>query len=113
MIGQPREDWTVLNGDDPQVVTLMERVQAQRVWFGDNRTNVAAFQLAPETLRTLTESAQAVLQVGRILDIPDPLAWQTIRSLCENSVARKTRPPRQLSPRVIEVLGNEWCLRRF
>ncbi len=77
---QTPEDWAVINGCDPDLVALGESVHAQRVWFGDNRSNPAALWLAPETLRALSDSAQAVLQVGRLLDIPDPLSWQVIRS---------------------------------
>ena len=77
---QTPEDWAVLNGRDPRIVTLEEQVQAQRVWFGENRTNPPALRLAEETRRALTEGAQAILQVARLLQIPDPLAWQVIRS---------------------------------
>jgi UDP-N-acetylmuramoylalanine--D-glutamate ligase len=77
---QTPEDWAVLNGCDPRIVALGEHVHAQRVWFGQNRSNPPALRLAPETQRSLTESAQAVLQVGRLLGIPDPLTWQVIRS---------------------------------
>ena len=50
------------------------------MWFGHNRTNAPEWWLAEETQRALTDGAQAVLQVARILGIPDPLTWQVIRS---------------------------------
>ncbi len=77
---QTPEDWAVLNGRDAHVTHLAESLQAKRVWFGENRSNANALLLAEETRRTLTDSAQAVLQVARLLRIPDPLAWQVIRS---------------------------------
>ena len=77
---QTPEDWAVLNGCDPRIVALGRRMHARRVWFGDNRSNPPALELAPETRRALTESAQAVLQVSRLLSIPDPLTCQVIRS---------------------------------
>ncbi len=76
---QTPEDWAVLNGCDPRIAELAERCLSQRVWFGENRSNPPALRLAPETQRALRESAQAVLQVGRLLGIPDPLTWQVIR----------------------------------
>lgn len=77
---QTPEDWAVLNGHDVRAVSLAGQCQAQVVWFGDNRSNGERFWLAPETQRALTEGYQAVLQVSRILGLPDPLAWQIIRS---------------------------------
>ncbi|MBI2093151.1 MAG: UDP-N-acetylmuramoyl-L-alanine--D-glutamate ligase [Candidatus Omnitrophica bacterium] len=77
---QQAPDWAVLNGRDSRVVGIADGCLAQRVWFGDNRDNSKAFWLAPETLKALNEGAQAVLQVGRILGIPDMFSWQTIRS---------------------------------
>ncbi|MBI3320839.1 MAG: UDP-N-acetylmuramoyl-L-alanine--D-glutamate ligase [Candidatus Omnitrophica bacterium] len=77
---QHPEDWAVLNGDDPHVVAIGERVRARRVWFRQNRSNAPAFWVAAETMRSLTESAQAVLQVGRVLGIADPMTWQIIRA---------------------------------
>ncbi len=77
---QTAEDWAVLNGRDPRIVTLSEHASARLVWFGENRSNSRSLQLAPETLASLTDSAQAVLQVGRLLELPDPLTWQVIRS---------------------------------
>lgn len=77
---QTPEDWAVLNGSDPRIATLGAQVHAQRVWFGEDQSNPPAFRLAPETRRALTENAQAVLQVARLLGIPDPLAWQVIRA---------------------------------
>lgn len=76
---QTPTDVAVLNGCDPEVVTLSQRVVAQRVWFGDNRTNPPRFRLGPSSCRVLSESGQAVLQVGRVLGIPDPLVYQVIR----------------------------------
>jgi len=77
---QTPEDWAVLNGSDPRCVVLGERIRAQRVWFGTDRANPPAFRLASATQRALPENAQAVLQVGRLLGIPDPLIWQVIRA---------------------------------
>ena len=77
---QTPDDWAVLNGADPQVAAMAAQFHARRVWFGDNRSNPPAFRLAPETQQALAPSAQAVLQVGRIVGIADPLAWQVIRS---------------------------------
>lgn len=77
---QTPTDWAVLNGSDTRIVALSEHCHAQHVWFGENRSNQASMRLAPETLQALTESAQAVLQVGRLFGIPDPLAAQAIRS---------------------------------
>jgi UDP-N-acetylmuramoylalanine--D-glutamate ligase len=77
---QTPTDWAVLNGSDTRIVALSEHCHAQHVWFGENRSNPPSMRLAPETLQALTESAQAVLQVGRLFGIPDPLAAQAIRS---------------------------------
>ena len=77
---QTQDDWAVLNGRDPRIVALGERMSAQRVWFGDNQSNPETLWLAPETQRSLTNGAQAILQVARLLGIQDPLAWQVIRS---------------------------------
>ena len=73
-------DWAVLNGADPRVVLMGERFRARRVWFGENRSNPSHLRIAPETQRVLTEGVQAVLQVGRLLGIADPLIWQVIRT---------------------------------
>jgi UDP-N-acetylmuramoylalanine--D-glutamate ligase len=77
---QTPDDWAVLNGTDPRLVELSGRLQARCVWFGENRTNPVAYRLAAETRRALTENAQAVLQVARLLGVADPLAWQVIRA---------------------------------
>jgi len=77
---QTPEDWAVLNGLDPAIVAMSERLQAQRVWFGENRSNAAGFRLDPRTLEALPAGAQAALQVGRIFGVADPVAWQAIRS---------------------------------
>jgi UDP-N-acetylmuramoylalanine--D-glutamate ligase len=77
---QTPEDWAVVNGRDPRVAALGQLLLARRVWFADNRTNSPAFKVSPETQELLAESAQAVLQVGRIFGIPDPLTWQVIRA---------------------------------
>jgi UDP-N-acetylmuramoylalanine--D-glutamate ligase len=77
---QTPDDWAVLNGRDPDVVRLSASIHARQVWFADNRTNPDAFRVSAQTVASLSENAQAVLQVGRILDIPDPLIWQTIRT---------------------------------
>jgi len=77
---QTSKDYAVLNGTDPRIIAASKTWQAQRVWFGDHRSNPPAFQLEPATSRSLTLSAQAILQVGRLFDIPDPLTWQVLRS---------------------------------
>ena len=77
---QTAEDWAVLNGTDERIVNVGRHVMAGCVWFGDNRTNVAPFELAPQTQRILTPGQQAVLQVGRLLGIADPLSWQVLRA---------------------------------
>jgi UDP-N-acetylmuramoylalanine--D-glutamate ligase len=77
---QTSEDWSILNGTDPQVAAIGERLPTKHIWFGDNRSNPVEYWLAPETLRTLTDNLQAVLQVARVLGIPDPLTWQVMRS---------------------------------
>ena len=77
---QTPEDWAVLNGRDPRIAALGERLHAQRVWFGENRSNPEAFLVAPETQRAFSDNAQAVLQVSRLFGIPDPLTWQVLRS---------------------------------
>jgi UDP-N-acetylmuramoylalanine--D-glutamate ligase len=77
---QTPEDWAVLNGLDPAILAMSERLQAQRIWFGENRSNSPRFQLAPRTQEALPQNAQAALQVGRILGVADPVAWQAIRS---------------------------------
>jgi UDP-N-acetylmuramoylalanine--D-glutamate ligase len=76
---QTPHDHAVLNGRDAQVVSLSQSLRAQRVWFGANRTNPPALWLDPTTCRALSENAQAVLQVGRLLGVPDPLSYQVIR----------------------------------
>jgi UDP-N-acetylmuramoylalanine--D-glutamate ligase len=77
---QTPEDWSILNGVDPRIASVGDQLPTRRVWFGDNRSNPAEFRLAPETFRTLTGNLQAVLQVARVLGIPDPLTWQVMRS---------------------------------
>ena len=77
---QTPHDWAVLNGSDPNVLKLSESLRAKRVWFGENRSNSPERQLAEATRRSLTEGAQAVLQVSRLMGIADPLAWQVLRS---------------------------------
>ena len=77
---QMMEDWAVLNGSDPRIVEASQRWPSQRIWFGENRSNPTALQLEPSTRRALTPGAQAVLQVGRLFNIPDPLTWQVLRS---------------------------------
>ena len=77
---QTPSDWAVLNGADPRLAALGDRLRARRVWFGDNRSNPPAFRLAPETQRALTDNAQAVLQVARLSGISDPLTWQVLRA---------------------------------
>jgi UDP-N-acetylmuramoylalanine--D-glutamate ligase len=77
---QTPKDWAVLNGGDPHSAALGEQVRARRVWFGCPRPNPPRLGLAPGTLRSVSPNAQAVLQVGRLLDVPDPLIWQVIRA---------------------------------
>jgi UDP-N-acetylmuramoylalanine--D-glutamate ligase len=77
---QTSEDYAVLNGADPRIVEASEAWQAQRIWFGENRSNPPVFHVESSTSQSLTASAQAVLQVGRLFDIPDPLTWQVLRS---------------------------------
>jgi len=93
---QTPTDWAVLNGSDTRIVAISERCHAQHVWFGENRSNPLSMRLAPETRQALTESAQAVLQVGRLFGIPDPLAAQAIRSFrgLEHRLERVTTTPR-------------------
>ena len=77
---QTADDYAVLNHTDPEVVEIGRRVAAQRVWFGDSGLeNSPRFRLHPSTCRALPANLQAVLQVGRILGIPDPLTHQIIR----------------------------------
>ncbi len=77
---QTSSDWAVLNGDDPGLVALGRSLSSRCVWCGERQSNPPGFQLAPQTRRSLTGSAQAVLQVARILGIADPLTWQVIRA---------------------------------
>ena len=77
---QTPRDWAVVNGADAQVADIAERVAARRVWFGENRSNPPSLTLSPQTLAALSSCAQAVVQVSRLLGIPDPLSWQVIRS---------------------------------
>lgn len=72
-------DFAVLNHCDPEIVKLSKPLRAQRVWFGNDSENPPAFRLDPATCRVLSDNAQAVLQVGRILGVPDPLIYQAIR----------------------------------
>jgi UDP-N-acetylmuramoylalanine--D-glutamate ligase len=76
---QTPEDYAVLNGADAEIVALGTQVYARRVWFGANQENPPQLRLDPVTCRALAANLQAVLQVGRILDVPDPLTSQVIR----------------------------------
>lgn len=76
---QRSADWAVLNANDERVVALSDRIRSQCVWFGANRTNSGPYQLSEVSLAHLSEPAQVALQVGRLVDIPDPLSWQVIR----------------------------------
>jgi len=76
---QTPEDWAVLNGADPRIAAVGESLVSRRVWFGDNRSNPPRFHVAAETQRAFSQRDQAILQVGRILGIPDPLSWQVMR----------------------------------
>lgn len=76
---QTPEDYAVLNGRDAEVLKLSQHLHAQRVWFGIAENHHTHFPLSPFTCQALSENAQAVLQVGRILGVPDPLIYQVIR----------------------------------
>lgn len=77
---QTPQDWALLNGSDPDLVALSKRLQAQVVWFSRDLGNPDGMRLAAQTLRSVSEGAQAVLQIGRLMGIPDPLTWQVIRT---------------------------------
>ena len=76
---QTPDDWAVLNGLDPRLVELSGSLPGRCVWFGDNQTNPRSLTLADTTRRMLSEGAQAVLQVARLVGIADPLTWQALR----------------------------------
>lgn len=76
---QTPDDYAVLNGFDPEVVAVGRGLAARRIWVGAGSENPPAFRLAPSTCRLLTENVQAVLQVGRLLGLPDPFIHQAIR----------------------------------
>lgn len=76
---QTSQDYAVVNAHDPVVMALSEQLCAQRVWFGESTDRGDGFALDPETCRLLPVNLQAVLQVGRILGVPDPLVYQVIR----------------------------------
>ena len=77
---QTPQHWAVLNGADPVVMEVARGLMARRVWFGANRSNPPAFTVSPQTLRALSPGAQAVVQVARLVGVPDPLSWQVIRA---------------------------------
>ncbi len=76
---QTPQDYAVLNARNQEVVALASQIRAQRIWFGASEGNLPAFSLSPATCAALAENRQAVLQVARILGIPDPLTHQVIR----------------------------------
>lgn len=76
---QTPEDVAVLNGTDDAVIRLAPKIEARHVWFGDNRANAPAQRLEPQTLQALSGGQQAVLQMARVLGVPDPLTWQVMR----------------------------------
>lgn len=76
---QTSADYAILNGTDPRIIAASQTWQARRIWFGENRSNPPAFSLEPSTTQSVTMSAQAVLQVGRLFGIPDPFTWQVLR----------------------------------
>jgi len=76
---QTPEDFAVLNATDAITVELSESICAQHIWFGGACDNPPGFALDPATCRLLPVNVQAVLQVGRLLGIPDPLSHQVIR----------------------------------
>lgn len=77
---QTPQDWAVLNAADPRLVPLARRMAGRVVWFGEGSENPPAYHLDAGTVRALSESGQAVLQVSRLLGVPDPLTWQVMRS---------------------------------
>ncbi len=76
---QTPHDYAVLNRRDPEIVRLSASIRAKQVWFGSADQQPAPFQLNAATCQALSDNAQAVLQVGRLLQIPDPLVHQVIR----------------------------------
>jgi UDP-N-acetylmuramoylalanine--D-glutamate ligase len=76
---QTPEDYAVLNGASEEIVALSQTLHAQRVWFGDGQINPAGLEVAPVTRALLPDNLQAVLQVARLLEVPDPLTYQLIR----------------------------------
>lgn len=76
---QTPQDYALVNGQDPLVVRLSEHLRAQVVWFGRPTEDRQSLALNPATCRLLPASLQAVLQVGRLLGVPDPLSYQVIR----------------------------------
>lgn len=76
---QTPEDYAVLNARDAAVMALSRSIRARHVWFGAPGGPAPAYALSPATCARLSENAQAVLQVGRVLGIPDPLTYQAIR----------------------------------
>ena len=76
---QTPQDYALLNGQDPLVVRLSGQLRAQVVWFGRPTEDRPGLELDPATCRLLPASLQAVLQVGRLLGVPDPLSYQVIR----------------------------------
>jgi UDP-N-acetylmuramoylalanine--D-glutamate ligase len=77
---QTGEDAAVVNGGDPQVARVGETVPSRRVWFaGRTEENPPGFELGAPTRRLLSDNLQAVLQVARLLGVPDPMTLQAIR----------------------------------
>ncbi|MBI2885519.1 MAG: UDP-N-acetylmuramoyl-L-alanine--D-glutamate ligase [Candidatus Omnitrophica bacterium] len=75
------DDRAVLNGEDPVVARIGARVAARQIWYGPRcgPEQAGRFRLDPATCRALPLAAQAVLQTGRALGLPDPLTYQAIR----------------------------------
>ncbi|MBI4322839.1 MAG: UDP-N-acetylmuramoyl-L-alanine--D-glutamate ligase [Candidatus Omnitrophica bacterium] len=76
---QTPQDYALLNGQDPLVAGLSGQLRAQVVWFGRPTEDRPGLKLNPATCRLLPANLQAVLQVGRLLGVPDPLSAQVIR----------------------------------
>ena len=73
-------DYAVLNAGDPAIRRVASEIVSQPVWFGGAvDQNPARFRLAPATRELLADNLQAVVQVGRVRQIGDPLIYQAIR----------------------------------
>jgi len=77
---QEPSDWAILNGSHPEIIALSATLKSRCVWFSRNRNNPSEFLLSEASLSALNENTQAVLQVARVLGIPDPASWQAVRA---------------------------------